>query len=65
MFELVSANIADHSPSIFVGIYPQNGEPTIVITRIDQTLQLISQALYGIRFVELDGADVSISLIKG
>ena len=60
MLELVRADIADHAHAFLIG--PQNREAAVRVPGVDEALQLVAQALDGVRPVHADHVDIPIGL---
>ena len=60
VLELVRADIANHAHAFLVG--PQNREAAVRIPGINELLQLVAQALDGVRAVHADHVHVPVGL---
>lgn len=64
VFQLTSTDVTNQSCTLLVYSTGENGKPSIVVSRYQQILQLISQSLYGIFAVYAYDIDVAVGLSR-
>lgn len=64
VFQLTGANVTNQSRALLVYSTGEDGEPSIVVSRYQQILQLIPQRLYSIFAVDRYDVNVAIGLLR-